>query len=661
MFKKLLIANRGEIACRIIRTARRLGIKTVAVYSEADTNAIHTSMADEAVFIGSSPSVESYLSVPKLMAAVTMTGADAIHPGFGFLSENSTFVEAIKKEGVSFIGPRLHAIRVMGDKIEAKKIAELAGVSTVPGYSGVIEDEDHALKIACDIGFPVMVKAAAGGGGKGMRVVRKAEELTSAYISAGNEARNSFADGRIFIEKYIDKPRHIEIQIMADNYGNVVCLGERECSIQRHHQKVIEEAPSSFIDEETRQAMYRQCVSLAKEVGYISAGTVEFIVDADRNFYFLEMNTRLQVEHPVTEFVTDIDIVEQMLRIAAGEKLSFTQDDIVLKGHSLECRIYAEDPTRRFLPSSGRITEYVEPEASKHVRIDAGVYEGGEVSMFYDPMIAKLITHGQNRGEAIAHMREALASYIIRGIAHNITFLETLIRHEDFVSGDIHTGFIDQTYPDGFSGNTLNSIAKRTLLAIGLHVFLQDAYRAADISGQTPGRKRQISNRWVVSLDGEHFSVAVRPDNNGYDIKHENELITIRSSWILGSRLFHGYVDSKQVYAQLEPLAGGVNILFDGACTKVSVRSPRVSELQKYMKPPKEHVDSRIITAPISGRVVSVKVNEGDDVEIGRDLLTLEAMKMENLLCSERKGTIKSILVKAEQVIAYGDPLIEYV
>lgn len=660
MFGKLLIANRGEIACRIIRTARKMGIRTVAVYSEADTNAVHASMADEAYHIGPSSSVESYLSIPRLMEAVNVSGAEAVHPGFGFLSENAGFVEAIRKEGVLFVGPDVPAIKAMGDKIEAKKLALAAGVNTVPGYSGVIEDAEHALRIAEEIGFPVMVKAAAGGGGKGMRVVRDASALKDAYISAGNEARNSFADARVFIEKYIDKPRHIEIQIIADRHGNVVCLGERECSIQRNHQKVIEEAPSPFIDEETRQTMYAQCVALAKEVGYVSAGTVEFIVDGDRNFYFLEMNTRLQVEHPVTEMITGTDIVELMLRIAAGEKLPFTQEDVTLKGHALECRIYAEDPMRRFLPSSGRISEYKEPEAGRYVRIDSGVYEGGEVSMFYDPMIAKLITYGDNRNEAVARMRDALAAYIIRGIAHNITFLETLIRNEKFLEGDIHTRFIEETYPDGFSGNRLDSSAKRVLLAIAVHAFMQDAYRAAGISGKLPGRNRHIGNRWVVTIDGEHYPVTVRPQDNGYDIKQESDLIPVRSSWVLGSRLFHGYVDGKPVYAQIEPLAGGYAVTFEGACTKIGIRSPRVAELEKYMKPPKDTGDSKAVKAPISGRIVSFKVEEGETVEPGQELLVLEAMKMENLICAERAGTVKTLRAEPGQAVAYEDLLLEY-
>jgi propionyl-CoA carboxylase alpha chain len=660
MFTKILIANRGEIACRIIRTARRLGVKTVAVYSEADTNALHVCMADEAVYIGPSSSVQSYLNVPNLTDAIRVSGADAVHPGFGFLSENAAFAEAVASEGAVFIGPSVQAVRAMGDKIEAKKLAARAGVSTVPGYMGTIKDAGEAASIAESVGYPVMVKAAAGGGGKGMRIVRSPSELEQAFVSAGNEARNSFADGRIFIEKYIDKPRHIEIQLLGDSYGNVVCLGERECSIQRHHQKVIEEAPSPFLTEEVRQKMYAQCVSLAKEVGYRSAGTVEFIVDGERNFYFLEMNTRLQVEHPVTEMITGLDIVEQMIRVACGEPLSFAQEDVKLNGWALECRVYAEDPARGFLPSSGRISAYREPESGDGVRVDSGVYEGGEVSMFYDPMIAKLITHGRNRPEAVAKMQKALGSYIIGGVAHNLSFLEALVSGEKFLAGDIHTGYIAETYPEGFAGSELTGETERTLLAVAVHVHLQDAYRAARVSGQTPGRARQIGNRWVVNIDGKSYPVAVRPRDNGYDVKHDADLLAIRSSWVLGSRLFHGQLDGRSVYAQVAPFAGGMYLTHKGARVKVKVQTPRVAELERYMKETEAVRDSGALEAPISGMVVALRVNEGQQVEKGQELLILEAMKMENIICAERAGLVKRIAVKAGEAVAYGQMLVEF-
>ena len=660
MFGKILIANRGEIACRIIKTARKMGIKTVAVYSEADTNALHACMADEAVYIGPSSSVQSYLNIERLLGAIRATGAEAVHPGFGFLSENAPFVEALNNEGVAFIGPDAHAIRAMGDKIEAKKLAARAKVNTVPGYMGTIRNAKEAFSIAENIGYPVMVKAAAGGGGKGMRIVHTPDEMERAYSSASNEARNSFADDRIFIEKYIERPRHIEIQLFGDKHGNMLCLGERECSIQRHHQKVIEEAPSPFITPEVRKEMYDQCVSLGREVGYHSAGTVEFIVDQERNFYFLEMNTRLQVEHPVTEMITGKDIVEMMIRTAYGEKLDFTQDDVTLKGWAMECRVYAEDPSRGFLPSSGRISAYREPEATDGVRVDAGVYEGGEVSMFYDPMIAKLVTHGENRADAISKMQRALGSYVIGGVSNNLNFLEALLSGEKFASGDIHTNYIAETYPEGFSGNRLTSETTRVFLAVAIHCHLQDAYRAAEMSGQTPGRARHIGNRWVVNIDGDRFSVTVRPRDNGYDVKHESDLMAVRSSWILGSRLFHGHLDGRSIYAQVHPFAGGMHITHKGANVKVTVQTPRVAELENFMIETDFAQNNRMLEAPISGMVVDIRVKEGEDVKKGQELLILEAMKMENVICSERDGKIRRIAIKPSEAVAYGQLLLEF-
>ncbi|MET0154793.1 MAG: acetyl/propionyl/methylcrotonyl-CoA carboxylase subunit alpha [Rickettsiales bacterium] len=660
MFGKILIANRGEIACRIIRTARKMGIKTVAVYSEADTNALHACMADEAVYIGPSSSVQSYLNVERLLGAIRATGAEAVHPGFGFLSENARFAEALAAEGVAFIGPDAHAIRAMGDKIEAKKLAARAKVSTVPGYMGTIRSPKEAFSIASAIGYPVMVKAAAGGGGKGMRIVHTPEEMERAYSSASNEARNSFADDRIFIEKYIERPRHIEIQLLGDKHGNILCLGERECSIQRHHQKVIEEAPSPFVTPDMRAKMYEQCVSLGREVGYHSAGTIEFIVDRERNFYFLEMNTRLQVEHPVTEMITGKDVVELMIRVAYGEKLDFAQEDVKLNGWAMECRVYAEDPSRGFLPSSGRIAAYREPEAQEGVRVDAGVYEGGEVSMFYDPMIAKLITHGENRAEAIAKMQRALGAYVIGGVANNLNFLEALISGEKFISGDIHTDYIAEAYPEGFSGNRLTSETARAFVAVAMHVYLQDAYRAAQISGQTPGRMRHIGNRWVVNIDGARFSVTVRPRDNGYDVKHESDLMAIRSSWALGSRLFHGHLDGRSIYAQVHPCPGGMYVTHRGSRAKVTVQTPRVAELENYMIPIDRAQNAKAVEAPISGMVVDVRANEGDEVKKGQELLILEAMKMENVICSERDGKIRRVAVRAGEAVAYGQLLMEF-
>lgn len=660
MFNKILIANRGEIACRIIRTARRLGIATVAVYSEADTNSLHVTMADEAVFIGSSPASQSYLDIDKIIDACRTSGVEAVHPAYGFLSENACFAKALQDNKITFIGPSVYAIEKMGDKIEAKKIAKEAKVNTIPGYSGEIKDEKEAVKIASKVGFPVMIKAAAGGGGKGMRVVRSAKEVPQAFTSATNEAQNSFSDGRIFIEKFIEKPRHIEIQVLADTHGNIVCLGERECSIQRHHQKVIEEAPSPFLDDKTRQAMYKQCVSLAKKVKYVSAGTVEFIMDSEKNFYFLEMNTRLQVEHPVTELVTGIDIVEQMVRIAAGEKLSITQKDVQLKGWAMESRVYAEDPSRGFLPSSGRISHYKEPKISEGVRIDSGVYEGGMVSMFYDPMIAKLCTYGKDRAQAIERMQAALGEFVIHGISHNISFLEALVAHKRFAAGDMTTNFIDEEYPDGFFGAQLTSATTRVFLSVAAHVFMEDARRATSISGQIPGRERQIGNRWVINIDGDSFPVYVRARDNGYDVKYDNEYIIVRSSWLLGSPLLQGLVNDRKVSVRIDHFAGGFYLTHAGSQVKVTVRSPRIAELSKFLP---ENVDGngvRLLEAPISGNVVDIKVKEGDAVKPGNDLVVLEAMKMENIICAEHECVVSKIHVKPGDNVSYGQLMIEF-
>jgi len=660
MFKKLLIANRGEIACRIIKAARKMGIKTVAVYSEADTNAAHVSMADEAIYVGPSPSTQSYLNIENIMDAIVSSGADAVHPGYGFLSENSLFAEAVEKEGVAFVGPSVNSIKMMGDKIEAKTLAQEAKVSTVPGYMGIIADEDEAVKIANDIGYPVMVKASAGGGGKGMRVVYSKDEVKSAFRSAQNEAKKSFSDDRIFIEKFIEKPRHIEIQVLADKHGNTICLGERECSIQRHNQKVIEEAPSSFIDEETRQSMYKECISLAEKVGYYSAGTVEFIVDSKKNFYFLEMNTRLQVEHPVTEYVTGIDLVEQMLNVAYGEKLSIKQEDVKLKGWAIESRIYAEDPSRGFLPSSGRISEYIEPESSSNVRVDSGVYEGGQVSMFYDAMVAKLITYGDNRTEAIENMQSALGEYVIRGISHNISFLEAVMGHAHFASGDITTNFIAEEYPDGFFGAELTSETTKIFLCVAVHIFLEDVKRAGTISGQLEGRQRLISNKWVVNIDNESFSVYIKSTNSGYEVRHESSQMRVNSGWILGNRLFHGEVDNIPVNVQIEYFAGGFYLTHAGAKVKISIRTPRVAELDRYMPEPKDGKDSLKIEAPISGVIVDIKVKDGDKIKQGQELFILEAMKMENIICAEKDAKVKKVYLKSGDNTTYGQVVLEY-
>lgn len=658
-FRKILIANRGEIALRVMRTAKAMGIRTVAVYSEADTNALHVSMADEAVYIGPGPADQSYLDINKVIDAVRTTGADAVHPGYGFLSENAAFATALAKEGVEFIGPNVEAITAMGDKIEAKKRAEKAKVNTIPGYTGEVKNAREAAKIASKIGFPVMFKASAGGGGKGMRVVRSKSEVEQAFSSTTNEATKSFGDGRIFIEKFIENPRHIEIQIMADKHGNVVCLGERECSIQRHHQKVIEEAPSPFIDEKTRRKMYEQSVSLAKNVKYHSAGTVEYIMDEHKNFYFLEINTRLQVEHPVTEYVTGYDLVEMMIRVASGDKLPISQDDVKLTGWAMESRIYAEDPTRGFLPSTGRITEYVEPQIGPNVRVDSGVYAGGEVSMFYDAMIAKLITYGDTRADAIKHMQQALGEYVIAGVSHNISFLEAVMAHPRFAEGNLSTNFIAEEYPDGFEGAELDEEKTQVLLGVGVFLFLKDAYRATTISGQLPDRPRQIGTRWIATIDDKDYSVYVRQRKDGIDIQSADQHFSVASSYILGSKLFKGKVAGNLVNVHIQHMPGGYRLLHGGSAAKVTVRSPRVAELGKYMPKVDNKRQENQVIAPISGLVVDVKVKEGDTVMAGQDVIVLEAMKMENVLQSAKDAVIKKIHVKPGENVQVDTLLIE--
>lgn len=661
-FDKILIANRGEIALRIMRTVKRMGMKTVAVYSEADTNALHVQYADEAIYIGASPATGSYLSIDNIMGAIRTSGAQAVHPGYGFLSENAAFAEALRAENITLIGPSVEAIRNMGDKIEAKKIAQNAGVSTVPGYMGIIQTADEAVTIAASIGFPVMIKAAAGGGGRGMRVVYDESSVREAFRSASSEARNSFSDDRVFIEKFIEQPRHIEIQLLADQHGNAVALGERECSIQRHHQKVIEEAPSPFIDEETRQAMYEQVKSLAKTVGYYSAGTVEFIVDAQKNFYFLEMNTRLQVEHCVTELVTGIDLVEQMIRVANGEKLAFNQEDIRLNGWAIESRIYAEDPSRGFLPSSGRITAYLEPKKGEHVRIDSGVYEGGEVSMFYDAMIAKLCTHAPTRKEAIEHMQAALGDFVIRGISHNISFLEAVMANPRFSSGDISTNFIAEEYPDGFLGAELTSDISKIFLSVASLIYLTDAKRAANISDQLTDRPRQIGTRWVVTIDGTSYPVYVQPtkEQDGYTIRYEREKLFIRSNWILGSRLFRGTVNEKMVSVKIDSFAGGYYLTHAGRTVKATIRSPRIAELEQFMPVKAASSQDSCLEAPISGMIAAIKVTTGETIKAGQELLIIEAMKMENTIYAEHNCTIGTLHAKQGDSVHSGQLLIEF-
>ncbi len=660
LFEKVLIANRGEIALRIMRTLRKMDIKSVAVYSEADTNSDHVQYADEAYYIGNSPATESYLSIKNIVSAIRVSGAQAVHPGYGFLAENSQFANILKREGITLIGPSAKVIKQMGDKIEAKKIAIDSGVSTVPGYMGIINNFEQAVGIAEEIGFPIIIKAAAGGGGRGMRVVQNPKEMEKAFESAKFEAENCFSDGRVFIEKLIIAPRHIEIQVIADQYGNAVCLGERECSIQRYHQKVIEEAPSSFVDEETRQKMYAEVIALVKKVGYFSAGTVEFMMDNKKNYYFLEMNTRLQVEHPVTELITGIDLVEQMIRVAAAEKLSFVQEDIKLNGWAIESRICAEDPSRGFLPSSGRILEYQEPPKSANVRIDSGIRAGGEVSMFYDAMIAKLCTYADTREEAIELMKNSLSSFIIQGISHNISFLEALIHHQRFVDGDIHTGFIDEEYPDGFSGAKLTSEISEVFLATAIFAFLTEQKRAASLPNPMTDQSNKIGTRWVVSIDGRQFPVMIKPVEDGYNIRYGTSRINVRSNWNIGSSLIAATISGQKVNVKMERIRTGYKLMHSGTTVDTYVRSPRMSELEALMPIRDDFEDQLELLAPLSGQIVGIHVAVGDKVIPGQELLALTAMKMENIITAERAGKIAKIMISEMENVSSGQVLLEF-
>lgn len=660
LFDKVLVANRGEIALRIMRTLKKMGIKTVAVYSEADTNSLHVQFADEAIYIGPSPATESYLSIKNIINAAITSGAQAVHPGYGFLSENANFAKALAKEGIKLIGPSDTVIKMMGDKIEAKKMALAANVSTVPGYLGEIDNLDHAKKIASEIGLPVIIKAAAGGGGRGMRVVRDLDKLNEALNSAKREAANSFSDNRIFIERFIEDPRHIEIQVLADEHGNVVCLGERECSIQRHHQKVIEEAPSGFISEQTRQKMYEQSVRLCNIVKYSSAGTVEFIMDQKQNFYFLEMNTRLQVEHCVTELVTGIDIVEQMVKIACKEKLPFKQEDIELKGSAIEARICSEDPTRGFLPSSGRIVEYKEPHKSEHIRVDSGIKEGHEVSMFYDSMIAKLCSYAPTRLEAIEQMKSALGSFVINGISHNISFLEAIMSHPKFAACDISTSFIDKEYPEGFLGADLTSEITQVFVASALHIHMTKILREAEISGQLRGRNKQTNTRWVVSIDDKSYPVFYRAIEQGYEVRFESTRMVVKSNWTMGNNLFHGIVNDAAVNVRISRNHAGYILNYLGVTVLAKVRLPRIAELEKYMTVKNNDSNMDVfVTAPISGKVIAIKVSEGEEIKQGQELMLVEAMKMENVIYASRKAKVVKILVKENDSVNVNQELIE--
>ena len=664
MFDKILIANRGEIACRVIKSAQKMGIKTVAIYSDADKNALHVKMADEAVHVGPAPANQSYIVIDKVMDAIRQTGAQAVHPGYGFLSENAKFAEALAAEGVAFIGPPKGAIEAMGDKITSKKLAQEANVSTVPGYMGLIEDAEEAVKISGEIGYPVMIKASAGGGGKGMRVAWNDDEAREGFQSSKNEAASSFGDDRIFIEKFITQPRHIEIQVLCDSHGNGIYLHERECSIQRRQQKVIEEAPSPFLDAATRKAMGEQAVALAQAVDYTSAGTVEFIVDGDRNFYFLEMNTRLQVEHPVTELITGIDLVEQMINVAAGAPLGIKQEDVQMNGWAVESRLYAEDPYRNFLPSIGRLTKYRPPAESvsdtRVVRNDTGVFEGGEISMYYDPMIAKLCTWAPTRAEAIDHMSAALDGFEIEGIGHNLPFLSAVMDHPRFVSGNITTAFIEEEYPDGFEGATLEQAQLEKIAVASAAMYRVAEIRRSRISGRMGNHERVVGADWVVQIADQDFPVHIDADKSGANVTLGDAVLRVESDWVPGQTLASVTVDGVAVTLKVSDISGGFRIRNRGADLKVYVRTPRAAELSKYMLEKVAADTSKLLLCPMPGLIVGIDVAVGDEIQEGQTLCTVEAMKMENILRAERKGVVSKINASAGDSLAVDEVIMEF-
>ncbi len=697
MFEKILIANRGEIACRIIRTARRMGIKTVAVYSDADRDALHVEMADEAVHIGPAPAAQSYLVIDNIIQAAKETGAEAIHPGYGFLSENPSFAEALAAAGIAFIGPNIEAIRAMGDKIESKKAAAAAKVSTVPGYLGVIANTDEAIRIANEIGYPVMIKASAGGGGKGMRIAYAANEVAEGFTTSTAEAKSSFGDDRVFIEKFIENPRHIEIQVLGDKHGNIVHVFERECSIQRRNQKVIEEAPSPFLDAETRAAMGAQAVALARAVNYESAGTVEFIVDPKRKFYFLEMNTRLQVEHPVTEMITGLDLVEQMIRVAAGEKLPFAQADLKINGWAVESRVYAEDPYRNFLPSIGRLVRYRPPSEGTRdgitVRNDTGATEGGEISINYDPMIAKLITHAPTREAAIDAQGAALDAFGIDGIEHNIPFLAALMHHPRWRRGDLSTGFIAEEYPDGFKRREPEGEARNVIVAVAAAIDHLQNLRRSKISGQLRGavglqfgkprvvRLGAFSQRVIVTGDQRtetavtflsdanpaHDLAQREPVEQGVsNLTHSGQnatagkVLTLKSEWWPGQLVWHGTVNGKPVAIQVRAILNGVALSYQGYRADAHVYTEREAELLALMPEKRVADTSKKLLCPMPGLVISIAVTEGQEVKAGEQLAVVEAMKMQNVLKADRDVTVAKVRAKPGDSLAVDAVIMEF-
>jgi len=682
MFTKILIANRGEIACRVIKTARKMGIATVAVYSEADKDARHVELADESVLLGPAPSRESYLVADKIIAACKATGAQAVHPGYGFLSENEDFARRVEEEGIVFIGPKHYSIAAMGDKIASKKLANEAKVSTIPGWNDAIESPERAVEIARGIGYPVMIKASAGGGGKGLRVAFNDKEAFEGFSSCRNEARNSFGDDRVFIEKFVEQPRHIEIQVLGDAHGNVVYLHERECSIQRRHQKVIEEAPSPFISDDTRRAMGEQAVALAKTVKYQSAGTVEFVVGKNQDFYFLEMNTRLQVEHPVTECITGVDLVEQMIRVAAGEPLPFTQEHIPRQGWAMECRINAEDPFRNFLPSTGRLVRYQPPAAELEqgtvtlsgpaydngrfggVRVDTGVYEGGEIPMFYDSMIAKLIVHGRDRHEAIAKMREALNGFVIRGVSSNIPFQAALLAHSKFVSGDFNTGFIAEHYAGGFRAEDVPHDDPEFLVALAAAAYRRYRERAAGITGQLDGHGVRIGEDFVVVVKGAagaHRQVPVRLEAAGQiTVQVGDKRYVVAQDWTFGGIRASGSCNGKHFTAQIEREGLWTRVSHNGLRIEAMVLNARAAELQRLM-PYKAPADmSKFLLSPMPGLLVDIAVKPGQAVQAGERLAVIEAMKMENILTAAQDGTVGELLAAKGESLAVDQPILKF-
>ncbi|XP_005355756.1 propionyl-CoA carboxylase alpha chain, mitochondrial [Microtus ochrogaster] len=664
-FDKILIANRGEIACRVIKTCKKMGIKTVAIHSDVDANSVHVKMADEAVCVGPAPTSKSYLNMDAIMEAIRKTRAQAVHPGYGFLSENKEFARSLAAADVTFIGPDTHAIQAMGDKIESKLLAKRAKVNTIPGFDGVVKDADEAVRIAREIGYPVMIKASAGGGGKGMRIAWDDEETRDGFRFSSQEAASSFGDDRLLIEKFIDNPRHIEIQVLGDKHGNALWLNERECSIQRRNQKVVEEAPSIFLDQETRRAMGEQAVALAKAVQYSSAGTVEFLVDSQKNFYFLEMNTRLQVEHPVTECITGLDLVQEMIRVAKGYPLRHKQADIPLSGWAVECRVYAEDPYKSFgLPSIGRLSQYQEPIHLPGVRVDSGIQPGSDISIYYDPMISKLITYGSDRAEALKRMEDALDNYVIRGVTHNIPLLREVIVNTRFVKGDISTKFLSDVYPDGFKGHILTQNERNQLLAIASSLFVASQLRARHFQehSRVPVVRADVT-KWELSIklqDAEH-SVVASSNGSTFVVEVDGSKLNVTSTWNLASPLLSVSVDGMQRTVQcLSREAGGsMSVQFLGTVYNLHILTKLAAELNKFMLEKVTEDTSSILRSPMPGVVVAISVKPGDTVAEGQEICVIEAMKMQNSMTAGKMGKVKSVHCKAGDTVGEGDLLVE--